>query len=180
MGSNPDYAVAARSVGVALVERGIDLVYGGGSVGLMGVVADTVLELGGRVHGVITTALRDAEVGHQGLTSLDVLPTMHERKARMAELADGFLALPGGFGTFEELFEVLTWTQLGIHRKPAVVLNVRGFFDPLLAQASRSVDEGFMRPAHTGLLQSAATVGEAFEMLLRGVPDYQPKWVDRA
>jgi uncharacterized protein (TIGR00730 family) len=178
-GFHQDYLDAARSVATELVRRDIELVYGGGNVGLMGVVADAVLELGGRVHGVITTALLDAEIGHRGLTTLDVLPTMQDRKARMADLADGFLALPGGFGTFEELFEVVTWTQLGIHQKPAVVLNVRGFFDPMLAQASRSKDEGFMRPIHAALLQCATTAGEAIEMLRQGVPEYQPKWVDR-
>ena len=176
-GIHGEYASAAREAADEIVVRGLELVYGGGRVGLMGVLADGVLARGGRVHGVITEALLDAEVGHQGLSTLEVLPTMHDRKARMASLADAFLALPGGFGTFEELFEVLTWTQLGLHRKPVAVVNVRGFFDPLLAQTALSVQDGFMKANHGALLRSGFTAKSALDSLLEPLPLPEPKWV---
>jgi uncharacterized protein (TIGR00730 family) len=176
-GTDPIYLEAAIALGQQLAERSLRLVYGGGSVGLMGAVADACMAAGGEVHGVITTALLHAEVGHPGLTNLEVVDSMHDRKARMAELADGFLALPGGFGTYEELFEVLTWTQLGIHSKPIVVVNVKGFWDPLLAQTARSTDDGFMKPVHRDVLRSAPDAQSALEMLLTPLPPLTPKWV---
>lgn len=178
-GHDPVYANAARDLGTGIAGRGLTLVYGGGNVGLMGTVADAALRAGGRVHGVITEALLGAEVAHRELSELEVVATMHERKARMAELADGFVALPGGFGTFEELFEVLTWTQLGIHTKPVVLVNVAGFWDPLLSQTRHATEQGFMKPVHEQVMRSAATVDEALTELFRPMPPTVPKWADR-
>ena len=144
-GVRPAYRAAAEALGALLAERGIELVYGGGNVGLMGIVADACLAAGGRVVGVIPRALLEWEVGHEGLTRLEVVDSMHTRKARMAELADGFIAMPGGFGTFEEFCEILTWGQLGFHQKPMGLLNVNGFYDPLLAMFDRAVADGFLR-----------------------------------
>jgi uncharacterized protein (TIGR00730 family) len=159
------YQDAAHQLGELIARDQLTLVYGGGHVGLMGEVADAALASGGHVHGVITRALMDAEVGHRRLTTLEVVATMHERKARMAELADGFIALPGGFGTYEELFEVRTRAQLGIHAK-------------LILQASKASDEGFMKPAHRDLLRVAATPEEALTLLRAPLPPLTPKWVD--
>ena len=145
-GANPAYAEAAKNVGSELARRGIGLVYGGGNVGLMGVVADAVLAGGGEVVGVIPEALMAKELGHRSIQDLRVVKTMHERKAMMAELADGFIALPGGIGTFEEFFEIVTWAQLGFHSKPCALLNVNGFYDPLLHFAG-SFDCGRVREA---------------------------------
>src|SRR5215469_7940260 len=145
-GFDPVYAQEAASLGKLLGERGIRLVYGGGHVGLMGVVADATLSVGGQVHGVITRALHARELAHQGVTSMEVVETMHERKAAMADKADGFIMLPGGFGTLDEFFEVLTWTQLGIHAKPCGALGVGGFFAPLRAMMDTMVEAGFVRP----------------------------------
>jgi uncharacterized protein (TIGR00730 family) len=178
-GNDPIFTEAAIEAGTEIAKRGIELVYGGGKVGLMGTVAEAVLAAGGRVHGVITTALLDAEVGHRGLTSLEVVDSMHERKALMATRADAFLALPGGFGTFDELFEVLTWTQLGIHSKPVAVLNVAGYWTFMLEQAKHAAASGFMKPIHAELLRSGNTVSEAFDALLNPVPLPTPKWADR-
>src|SRR4051812_36123772 len=161
-GFRPAYAEHARRLGEEMAARGLGLVFGGGHVGLMGVVADAVLRRGGEVVGVIPQALADKELAHRGLTELRVVSTMHQRKALMADLADGFAALPGGFGTADELFEILTWAQLGLHARPVGLLNVAGFFDPLLAWLDRTVSEGFLRPEHRGLLAEA---GEAAEFL---------------
>ena len=181
-GSSPgiraEYLAAACDTGRILAERGLELVYGGGHVGLMGAVANAALAHGGVVHGIITTALLDAEVGHTGLTSLEVVSTMHERKARMADLADGFLALPGGFGTLDELCEVLTWTQLGIQRKPISLVNVCGYWDPFLALTSTAVTEGFMKAAHGQLVRSAAKPLDAIDLLLAPIPLPEPKWIE--
>ncbi|WP_113696170.1 TIGR00730 family Rossman fold protein [Amycolatopsis albispora] len=151
-GSSPGkgtvYTEQAAALGKLLAERGIGLVYGGASVGTMGVVADAALAAGGEVIGVIPGHLMDAEVGHHGLTELHVVATMHERKAKMAELSDGFLALPGGAGTLEELFEVWTWAQLGLHAKPLGLVDVAGYFQPLRQFVDHMVDEGFLRPQH--------------------------------
>jgi hypothetical protein len=144
----PEYRHAAENVGRALAERRIELVYGGGHVGLMGAMADACLAAGGRVIGVIPQALADKEVAHRGLTELHVVGSMHERKAMMAALSDAFLALPGGFGTWDELFEALTWSQLGIHGKVCGVLNVGGYYDALLSMADRAVADGFIREMH--------------------------------
>ncbi len=151
-GADPAFAAAATALGQMVAERGVDLVYGGGHVGLMGVLADAALGAGGSVHGVITRNLEDHEVAHRGLTTLDVVETMHERKAAMSDRADAFVMLPGGFGTLDEFFEAVTWTQLGIHEKPCGVLNVRGYFDPLAALLDRAGDEQLVRAAHRDLV----------------------------
>lgn len=152
-GVNPIYTDAARALAGALVGHNIGLVYGGGKVGLMGVIADEVLRLGGEATGVIPKALVEREVGHAGLTRLFVVKDMHERKAMMAELSDGFIAMPGGMGTLEELFEMLTWSQLGIHAKPIGLLNANGFWDGLLTFVRHQCEEGFVRPQHLDLMQ---------------------------
>ncbi|WP_323001442.1 TIGR00730 family Rossman fold protein [Denitromonas sp.] len=151
-GKRPEYTAAAQALGRTLAERGIALVYGGGNVGLMGVVADACMAAGGSVIGVIPQALDEWEVGHRGLTRLEVVDSMHTRKARMAELSDGFIALPGGLGTFEELFEVLTWAQLGFHGKPIGLLDVTGYYAPLAQMLQNGVAEGFMKPENAELL----------------------------
>jgi uncharacterized protein (TIGR00730 family) len=153
-GVNPGYAHAAQAVAQLFCERGIVLVYGGGNVGLMGILANACLERGGRVIGVIPRALADREVAHTGLTELRIVSSMHERKAVMADLSEAFIALPGGYGTWEELFEVLSWSQLGIQRKSCGLLNVNGYYDPLLELADKSVAEGFLRETHRELLLS--------------------------
>ena len=153
-GARPAYHEAARTVGGLLGRRGIELVYGGGHVGLMGVVADACLSAGGRVIGVIPQALADKEVAHTGLTELRIVRSMHERKAVMADLSGAFLVLPGGYGTWEEFFEVLTWSQLGIHRKACALLNVSGYYDPLLAMADSATAQGFVRQVHRDSLLS--------------------------
>jgi uncharacterized protein (TIGR00730 family) len=151
-GVNPVYADAARLLARAMVDHNISLVYGGGKVGLMGVIADEVLRLGGEATGVIPRALVEREVGHAGLTRLFVVKDMHERKAMMADLSEGFIAMPGGMGTLEELFEMVTWAQLGIHAKPIGLLNVNGFYDGLRAFVGHQVAEGFVRPEHENLM----------------------------
>jgi uncharacterized protein (TIGR00730 family) len=151
-GARPSYAKAARDLGIALACRGIALVTGGGSVGLMGAVADAALEAGGEAIGVIPETLVARELAHPRLTELRVVRSMHERKATMTELSDAFVTLPGGFGTLDEMCEVLTWTQLGIHAKPCGILNVDGYFDPLLAFLDRAVQEGFLLADHRALL----------------------------
>jgi uncharacterized protein (TIGR00730 family) len=151
-GARPAYRQAAQTVGRLFGRRGIELVYGGGHIGLMGIVADSCLSEGGRVIGVIPQALVDKEVAHAGLTELRIVRSMHERKSVMAELSDAFLALPGGYGTWEELFEVLTWSQLGIQRKACAILNVEGYYDPLLEMADKALSDGFLRGAHRDLL----------------------------
>ncbi len=146
LGDRTEYAEAARAMGRALVDRDLELVYGGGRIGLMGVLADTVLENGGRATGVIPKALEAREVAHGGLSELRVVSTMHERKAMMEQLSDAFIAMPGGLGTFEEILEILTWAQLGIHPKPSGLLNVAGYFDPLMEVLHQAADRGFMPP----------------------------------
>ena len=151
-GARSEYAEAARRLGRELVARGYGLVYGGGKVGLMTVIADTVLELKGHVTGVIPSSLVSKEVAHLGLTALRVVDSMHERKALMAELSDGFIAMPGGIGTMEELFEVLSWAQLGLHEKPCALLNVAGYYDPLIQFLDRAVEQDFIKAKHRALL----------------------------
>ena len=155
-GASPLYAESARAMGRALVEQGIGLVFGGGKVGLMGVIADEVLRLGGQAVGVIPQALVERELAHQGLTKLFIVRDMHERKAMMAELSDGFIAMAGGMGTLEELFEMLTWSQLGIHRKPIGVLNTGGYYDLLAAFVMHQHREAFVREDHVGLMMVEA------------------------
>ena len=152
LGLRPCYSEVATELGALLARENIKLVYGGGNVGLMGVVAKSCMDSGGEVIGIIPRALLKKEHGNQEITRLEVVPSMHDRKARMAELADGFVALPGGIGTFEELLEVLTWSQLGIHHKPVAIINVDGYFNPLLTLLDNSLDEGFLRAEHRGLL----------------------------
>jgi hypothetical protein len=176
-GSRPEYARAAAQVGSLLAERGIGLVYGGGRVGLMGVVADTVMAAGGEVVGVIPEALMRREVGHHGLSELQVVGSMHERKARMADLSDGFIALPGGYGTYEEFFEVLTWSQLGIHPKPCGLLNVHGFYDAFLAMADHAVREEFVRPAHRALILDDTDPVRLLERMAAFTPPPVEKWI---
>jgi len=151
-GVQRDFTDGARQLGRELVARGYGLVYGGGNVGLMTVIADTVLALRGHVTGVIPDSLVSKEVAHQGLTDLRVVSSMHERKALMAELSDSFIAMPGGIGTMEEFFEVLSWAQLGLHEKPCALLNVRGYYDPLIQFLDRAVAEDFVKPKHRALL----------------------------
>lgn len=178
-GIKESYAESARTLGATLVRRGFGLVYGGGQVGLMGILADAVLENNGEVTGVIPKSLALKEVAHQGLTKLHVVATMHERKALMAELSEGFIALPGGLGTFEELFEVLTWAQLGLHQKPLGVLNVEGYFDPLLALIDHATNEGFIRQEHRQLLVTSKQPEELFDQLATYRPSVLPKWIGR-
>jgi len=165
-GHDAVYAKAARELGLAIAQRGMSLVYGGGHVGLMGIVADAALAAGAKVTGVIPTALMDSEVGHTQLTELRVVKDMHERKALMAELADGFVALPGGIGTLEELFEVMTWLQLGYHRKPVGLLNTQGFYDDLLRMLNKQRDTGFLKPAHHALLITEADTAALLDRLM--------------
>jgi uncharacterized protein (TIGR00730 family) len=162
-GKAPAYADAARELAKELVRRRLGLVYGGGSVGLMGVLADTVLAGGGEVIGVIPGPLATPELAHPGLAELRVVSSMHERKATMAALADGFVALPGGLGTLEETCEILTWAQLGIHQKPVGLLDVRGYWDPLLQMLAHAVREGFVRPQHAQLLLAAESPAELLD-----------------
>lgn len=165
-GARPAYSEAAARVGAELARRGVGLVYGGGRVGLMGAVADAVLEGGGQAIGVIPESLVARELAHEGLTELLVVPSMHERKARMALLANAFLALPGGYGTLDETCEALTWTQLGIQAKPCGLLNVEGYFDPLLEFLDRAVDEGFLAPENRAILRVGTDPVRLIEALL--------------
>lgn len=174
-GNHPSYTAAAKRLGEQLAQSGRRLVYGGGSKGLMGVVADAVLEAGGQVTGVITERLVTAETAHTALTELVVVPDMHSRKAKMSELADGFIALPGGIGTLEELFEIWTWSQIGYHSKPVALVDVNGFYDPLLTFLKHSADEGFVRQAYLDTLFVSAEVKE----ILHNFDNYQPHNLDR-
>jgi uncharacterized protein (TIGR00730 family) len=175
-GRDPAFRAAAQSLGRELAASGRSLVYGGGHVGLMGVLADAVLEAGGHVIGVIPETLMAREVGHRGLPDLRVVASMHERKALMADLCDAFVALPGGFGTLDELFEAVTWAQLGLHVRPIGLLNVSNYFDALLAFADRSVEEGFVRPDHRALLLVEREPGPLLAALEAFVPRAVPKW----
>jgi uncharacterized protein (TIGR00730 family) len=176
-GARPVYAAAAAEFGRALAARGLCLVYGGGSVGLMQIAAQATLDAGGEVIGVITEQLMVREVGHPGLTQLEVVPTMHERKMRMATHADAFAALPGGFGTFDELCEMATWDQLGIHAKPLVLINVDGYFDGFLLQLDRAVADRFLRPEHRAMLAVVDNVEAALDALAAWHAPDVPKWL---
>ena len=180
MGADARYRMAAQELGRALVRRHAGLVYGGARVGLMGTLADAVLGAGGHVTGVIPESLVAKEIAHQGLSELRVVASMHERKAVMNRLADGFIALPGGWGTLEELFEVLTWAQLGLHQKPCGLLNVNGFFDRLLSFLDHSVNERFVRAENRAMV----VVSDAADELLQRLEDYVPpsveKWIEEA
>ncbi|TMJ13698.1 MAG: TIGR00730 family Rossman fold protein [Alphaproteobacteria bacterium] len=165
MGTDPAFADTARALGEEMARRGIGLVYGGGKLGLMGVVADAVLGAGGEAFGVIPQALTDLEVAHRGLTELHVVDNMHERKAKMTELTDAFVALPGGIGTFDELFEAWTWNALGYHAKPFSLLNVSGFWDGLIGFLDTATMSGFMSPARRQQLIVADSIGEVLDKL---------------
>jgi uncharacterized protein (TIGR00730 family) len=178
-GNSPSFAAAARHLGAAMARRSIGLVYGGGHVGLMGTVADAVLEHGGDVVGVITQQLVKAETAHIGLSRLETVGSMHERKARMAELSDGFIVLPGGFGTMDELAEMLTWNQLGLVHKPVVLLDVDGFWTPLYQWIDGAIAAGFVRDSHRMLAQRAHSIDEAIALALSSAPAVGHKWVDR-
>jgi len=179
-GARPEYAAAARELGRELAARGIGLVYGGGNVGLMGALADAVMADGGEVIGVIPDFLLAKEVAHESLVELRVVGSMHERKALMAELAQGFIALPGGMGTFEELLEIMTWAQLGLHRWPCGVINVCGYYDALLAMMDHAVAQRFVKPVHRDVLLCEATPVALLDRFAAYAAPQVDKWLDRA
>jgi uncharacterized protein (TIGR00730 family) len=176
-GARPAYAAAARALGAAVAAEGLGLVYGGANVGLMKVVADAALAGGAEVIGIIPESLMTRELGHPGLTTLHVVPSMHARKALMADHADAFVALPGGFGTFEEFFEVVTWTQLGLHAKPCGLLNVEGFYDPLLAFVDHATTERFIRPETRAIVVADADPAALLRHLRTMTVPRVPKWI---
>lgn len=179
-GRRPGYRSAAETLGRTLAERGIGVVYGGACVGLMGALADSALAAGGEVIGVIPSSLVAKEIAHPRLTDLRIVASMHERKATMADLSDAFIAMPGGWGTWEEFLEILTWGQLGLHRKACGLLNVSGYFDPLLAFVSHSVTEGFVRAEHQAMIRVAEEAGTLLDALESYEPPVVEKWIDRA
>ncbi|MCW1238491.1 LOG family protein [Bacillus pretiosus] len=178
-GESEEYKKAAEKLGEFLGKKNTTLIYGGGKVGLMGSVANSALQAGGNVVGIIPEFLRDKEIAHQGLTDLIVVDSMHSRKQKMNEMADGFIVLPGGYGTYEEMFEVLSWGQIGIHKKPVGLLNVDGFFDPLIKMLQHTVDKGFARPENLNLILSSTNIEELFVQM----KDYNHvivnKWVEQ-
>ena len=176
-GHDPDYAEAAGELGRLLAGRGITVVYGGGHVGLMGLLAEAALKAGGKVIGVIPEGLKRRELAYDNLTELIVTRTMHERKQRMADLSDGFIALPGGFGTFEEFCEIVTWAQLGLHEKPCALLNVKGYYDRMLAMFDHALQEGFVRPAHRTLVLAASDARAVLAAMEGWVPPQLAKWL---
>jgi len=177
-GADPAYLAAAEAVGAGLAQRGIRIVYGGGRVGLMGALADSARAAGGEVVGVMPQALVDREIGHTGIDDLRVVDTMHERKALMVELSDAFVALPGGIGTLEELFEVYTWAQLGIHAKPLGLMDVAGYYRPLVAFLDHSVQERFLRPETRTMLAVSDALGDLLAAFERFEPVTLQKWID--
>jgi len=178
LGARAEYGQAAEALGQALAQRDIDVVYGGASVGLMGLLADAALASGGRVFGVLPQAIADVEIAHAGLTELEIVPSMHERKARMNQLADGFMVLPGGFGSLEETFEVLTWSQLGIHSKPIGLLNVHGFYDGLAQFLDHLVDQGFVKTVHRSTLLSDSDPVRLVDRIVGAQVPSVGKWID--
>ncbi|MCU0537871.1 MAG: TIGR00730 family Rossman fold protein [Hydrococcus sp. Prado102] len=179
MGSRPAYKLAAQAMGEALARRGLGLVYGGGNVGLMGVVADAVLAAGGEAIGVIPDFLVAKEIAHSGLSKLHVVGSMHDRKALMAELSDGFIAMPGGYGTLEEFCEVLTWSQLGLHQKPHGLLNIEGYYDPFLRLFDHALAEQFLKQIHRSLVIEASDPNSLLDLLANYRPQDLDKWSDR-
>lgn len=175
-GFRPEYADAARALGQAMAQRGLALVYGGGKVGLMGIVADSVMAHGGVAIGIIPDALMQKEVGHRGLTELHVVRNMHERKQMMADRADAFIAMPGGVGTFEELFETFTWAQLGYHDKPVGLLNVTRFYDGLLSFLNHAVGEGFLKQVHADMLHVSSSPSDMLDKLAAAPRVHVDKW----
>jgi uncharacterized protein (TIGR00730 family) len=178
-GADPAYLEAAGAAGRGLAERGIRLVYGGGKVGMMGAIADAALDAGGDVVGVIPRQIFDLEIGHEGVDDLRVVGSMHERKALMADLADAFVALPGGIGTFEELFEVFTWAHLGLHAKPLGLLDVAGYYVPLEAMLDHAVDERFLRPATRAMLVREDSLDGLLTRFADWAAPELPRWIDR-
>jgi uncharacterized protein (TIGR00730 family) len=178
-GSKPEYRACAQQLGAELTRRKIGLVYGGGNVGLMGAIADSVLEAGGEAIGVIPEHLMSREIGHNRLTKLHIVRSMHERKALMSDLSDAFIALPGGFGTLEEFCEVLTWSQLGLHAKPCGIVNVLGYYTPLLAMLDHAVQEGFLKPQNRALVLARDKPAELLQALEDWRPVHVEKWLDR-
>jgi uncharacterized protein (TIGR00730 family) len=178
-GNRPLYAESARALGKAMLQRSLGLVYGGGNVGLMGTIADAVRDGGGEVIGVIPQALVERELAHRGVTQLLVVQSMHERKAKMAELSDAFIAMPGGFGTFEEFCEIITWAQLGLHRKPCGILNVEGYYDSLLSLFDHAVSEGFLRNENRELVFEETDTGRLLEKLANFKSPKTERWIDR-
>jgi uncharacterized protein (TIGR00730 family) len=176
-GKNPEYRKAARALATAMVARDIGLVYGGADVGLMGEIANEVLAHGGRVTGIIPQSLIDKEVSHQGLTRLHIVDSMHARKALMAELSDGFIALPGGLGTLEELFEVLTWSQLGFHNKPCGLLNIKQYYDGLAQFLDHAMQEEFIKPSHRDMLINAHSPSQLLDQMANYEPPQVTKWI---
>ena len=178
-GADPRYVAAARAFGTLVARSGRRIVYGGGNTGLMGELADAALGASGEVIGLMPKHLADREVAHRGLTRLEIVGSMHERKARLAEMADGFVALPGGLGTLEEFTEIWTWGQLGLHAKPYGLLNVAGYYTPLLAFLDHAVDERFVRPEHRAMVRVAEDPAALLEALEAARPAVLPKWIDR-
>lgn len=175
-GAKPAYQQAAQTMGAALARRGLGLVYGGGRVGLMGTVADAVLAAGGEVIGVIPEFMAEKEIAHRGLSQLHVVGSMHERKAMMAALSDGFIALPGGYGTLEEFCEILTWTQLGLHQKPHGLLNVEGYYDHLIQLFDHAVAEEFVKPRHRSIVLTAVEPDQLLDQFASFKPEKVDKW----
>ena len=178
-GSQPEYRACAEELGTELTRRNIGLVYGGGNVGLMGAIADAVLKAGGEAIGVIPEHLMTREIGHRQLTKLHIVHSMHERKALMADLSDAFIALPGGFGTLEEFFEVLTWSQLGLHAKPCGIINVLGYYTPLLVMLDHAVGQRFLKSQNRALVLASDTPAELLEAFEKWRPVHVEKWLDR-
>jgi uncharacterized protein (TIGR00730 family) len=178
-GGGRTYADAARELGAALARHGLGLVYGGGNIGLMGILADAALAHGSEVIGVIPQALVDKELAHRGVTELRIVKSMHERKALMADLSDAFIALPGGYGTLDEFCEILTWAQLGLHRKPCGLINVERFFDPFLAHIDTATQARFIRPQHRALILVEQQPESLLQRLLAYHPPVAHKWIDR-
>ncbi len=177
-GARPAYAEGAKVLGKTLVKNNLGLVYGGSNIGLMGIIADEVLQLGGEVIGVIPQVLVTKEVAHTNLTQMHIVNSMHERKALMAELSDGFIAMPGGMGTFDELCEILTWAQLGIHQKPCGVLNIENYFEPLLKMFDHAMDERFLRDSHRALVLAASDPTTLLKMFAQYQAPRAGKWLD--
>jgi uncharacterized protein (TIGR00730 family) len=166
-GHDPRFVAAAAELGTALARRGIEIVFGGGRVGMMGAVADAALAAGGRVIGVIPHSLQRKEVAHSGVSELHVVESMHDRKAMMAELSDGFIALPGGFGTFEEYCEAVTWVQLGLQRKPTYLVNIAGYYDPLISLFDHALEHGFVNETNRAIVETFATIAALVERIVR-------------
>jgi uncharacterized protein (TIGR00730 family) len=178
-GVNPIYKETAVALGKEMVERKIRLIYGGGSLGLMGTIANTVMENGGEVVGIIPSFLDKMEVGHPNLTEIHVVESMHERKALMEQMCDSVITLPGGYGSMDELFEILSWSQLGLHNKPVGLLNINGFYDPLVAQLDLMVREGFLKQPNREIIQVSDSIAEIFELMDAFVPQKTMKWLER-